>query len=354
MFGLRDAAFLIESLLKTTAASVQVYGNVPGWPNALMVSQPSMPGTCPDAFYNSLASRLYPLSLRPRHPSDNLEPTKSVQLASNNGTIGLPLERAVAGDTTSLGQARKPVSNSPTVVGPASCHRSSLRCSLLKLPASIQAWLRSTPALGGGSSTIASSSDTANDTCSSAAEGIGVSRRRNTRRDGILITFLQFAEDELPVPSPSPFPEPDNDLQLLLLPSTLGHALSVLVSFCRRIRLATFCHCDVTCEHRTRLPPGCSKDERVFLYRISSVVVASHAASASITSSASCASTTSTFFFASAPCPLGTPSWNHWAVGGPRHALPAPCLLRLLPPACGTLVVLVDRRGHMHIQIEYR
>ncbi|KAH9959888.1 hypothetical protein BGW80DRAFT_1256365 [Lactifluus volemus] len=342
MFGSRDAAFFIESLLKTTAASVQVYSNVPGWPNALMVSQPSVPGTRPDAFYNSLASRLYPLSLRPRHPSDNLEPTKSVQLASNNGTIGLPLECAVAGDTTSLGQARKPVSNSPTVVGPASCHRSSSRCSLLKLPASIQAWLRSIPALGGGSSTIASSSDTANDTCSSAAEGIGVSPAERAPRwdlDNVLLStsgwspsaFLQFAEDELPVPSPSPFPEPDNDLQLLSLPSTLGHALSVLVSFRRRIRLATFCHCDVTCEHRTRLPPGCSKDEHVFLYRISSVVVASRAASASVASSASCASTTSTFFFTSAPCPLGTPSWNHWAVGGPRRTLPAPCLLRLLP-----------------------
>ncbi|KAH9976002.1 hypothetical protein BGW80DRAFT_1250832 [Lactifluus volemus] len=127
MFGSRDAAFFIESLLKTTAANVQVYGNVPGWPNALMVSQPSVLSTRPDAYYNSN----FPLWLLDYIPSPSCHvipqtiwspPNQSdwrryveqanlhmpVFFVQNNGTIGLPLERAVAGDTTSLRQAREP------------------------------------------------------------------------------------------------------------------------------------------------------------------------------------------------------------------------------------------------------
>ena len=53
MFGARDAAFFLESLLKMDAQDVHLISNVPGWPNALMVERPSVSSTHPAAIANN-------------------------------------------------------------------------------------------------------------------------------------------------------------------------------------------------------------------------------------------------------------------------------------------------------------
>ncbi|KAF8269779.1 hypothetical protein EI94DRAFT_1724317 [Lactarius quietus] len=124
MFGTRDAAFFLESLLKMDARDVQLIKNVPGFPNALMVSRPSVNGTHPDA----VANNQHPLWLIDFVPQPRLSvvpqqiwspPNQSdwrryveqahlrmpVFFVQNNGVIGLPLPRAAVGDTTSLRNA---------------------------------------------------------------------------------------------------------------------------------------------------------------------------------------------------------------------------------------------------------
>ena len=124
MFGSRDAAFFLESLLKMDARDVHLISNVPGWPNALMVSRPSVSGTQADA----LANNQHPLWLLDFVPLPRLAvvtqqiwspPNQSdwrryveqahlrmpVFFVQNNGVIGLPLPRAAVGDTASLRNA---------------------------------------------------------------------------------------------------------------------------------------------------------------------------------------------------------------------------------------------------------
>ena len=127
MFGSRDAAFFIESLLKMDARDVLLVSNVPGWPNALMVSRPSVAGTNPDA----LTSNNEPLWLldfvpapqvtvvtqqvwTPPNQSDWRRYVEQARLrmpvffVQNNGMIGLPLPRAAVGDTGALRNADRP------------------------------------------------------------------------------------------------------------------------------------------------------------------------------------------------------------------------------------------------------
>jgi hypothetical protein len=127
MFGTRDAPFFLESLLKVDPQDVSLISNVPGWPNALMVSRPSVSGTHHDA----LANNQYPLWLLDFVPAPRLivvtqqiwsPPNQSdwrryveqahlrmpVFFVQNNGAIGLPLSRAAVGDTASLRNADKP------------------------------------------------------------------------------------------------------------------------------------------------------------------------------------------------------------------------------------------------------
>src|SRR6266850_5216526 len=123
MFGERDAAFFIESLLKMNAREVYLVGNVPGWPDALMVQRPSVGDTRYDVMANN--SPLWLLDFIPR-PIYRVVPQKiwtppnqsdwrryveqtnlrmPVFFVQNNGTIGLPLARAAVGDTASLRRA---------------------------------------------------------------------------------------------------------------------------------------------------------------------------------------------------------------------------------------------------------
>jgi len=123
MFGERDAAFFIESLLKMNARDVYLVGNVPGWPDALMVQRPSVGDTRYDVMANN--SPLWLLDFIPR-PIYRVVPQKiwtppnqsdwrryveqtnlrmPVFFVQNNGTIGLPLARAAVGDTASLRRA---------------------------------------------------------------------------------------------------------------------------------------------------------------------------------------------------------------------------------------------------------
>jgi hypothetical protein len=120
MFGERDAAFFIESLLKMNARDVYLVGNVPGWPDALMIQRPSVGDTRYDVLANN--SPLWVLDFIPR-PIYRVVPQKiwtppnqsdwrryveqsnlrmPVFFVQNNGTIGLPLARAAVGDTASL------------------------------------------------------------------------------------------------------------------------------------------------------------------------------------------------------------------------------------------------------------
>ena len=125
MFGRRDAAFFLESLLKVDAQNVRLISNVPGWHNALMVSRPSVSSTHPDALANQHQlwlldfvplPRLVVLSQQIWSPPNQSDWRRYVEQArllmpvffvQNNGVIGLPLSRAVVGDTASLRNADK-------------------------------------------------------------------------------------------------------------------------------------------------------------------------------------------------------------------------------------------------------
>jgi len=126
MFGHRDAAFFIESLLKMNARDVHLFSNVPGWHNALMVSRPSVSGTHPDAFANN-ENPFWLLDFVPLphvtvvtqqiwSPPNQSDWRRYVEQAhlrmpvffvQNDGKIGLPLPRAAVGDTSSLRNADK-------------------------------------------------------------------------------------------------------------------------------------------------------------------------------------------------------------------------------------------------------
>ncbi|KAH9066727.1 hypothetical protein EDB87DRAFT_1678571 [Lactarius vividus] len=109
MFGHRDAAFFIESLLKMNARDVHLISNVPGWHGALMhplwlldfVPQPQVAVVTQQIWTppNQSDWRRYVEQAHLRMP---------VFFVQNNGVIGLPLSRAVVGDTSSLRNADKP------------------------------------------------------------------------------------------------------------------------------------------------------------------------------------------------------------------------------------------------------
>ncbi|KAH9012525.1 hypothetical protein EDB84DRAFT_1535694, partial [Lactarius hengduanensis] len=123
MFGRRDAAFFIESLLKADARDVHLIGNVPDWHSALMVSRPSVSGTRPDAFTNEHPLWLLDFVPQPQvtvvtqqiwTPPNQSDWRRYIEQAhlcmpvffvQNNGAIGLPLSRAAVGDTSSLRNA---------------------------------------------------------------------------------------------------------------------------------------------------------------------------------------------------------------------------------------------------------
>ena len=126
MFGIQDAAFFLESLLKMNPQDVNLISNVPGWPNALMVSRPSVPNTRPDALANNQHPLwildfvpLPPLNVVPQRiwsPPNQSDWRRYVEQADlhmpvffvqNNGMIGLPLSRAAVGDTSSLRHANR-------------------------------------------------------------------------------------------------------------------------------------------------------------------------------------------------------------------------------------------------------
>ena len=127
MFGPRDAAFFIESLLKVDAREVHLVGNVPGWHNALMSQMPSIQ----EAGYALLAPNGQPLWLldfipqRMYHvvpqkiwtPPNQSDWRRYVEQATlrmpvffiqNSGAIGLPLAQALNGDRALLRGADKP------------------------------------------------------------------------------------------------------------------------------------------------------------------------------------------------------------------------------------------------------
>jgi hypothetical protein len=131
MFGQRDAAFFIESLLKTSASNVYLIGNVPGWPNALMAQHPSAEDASPTAVMNLPNMPPCHLWLLDFVPSPNFvvvpqkiwtPPNQSdwrryveqanlrmpVFFVQSDGSIGLPLTRATAGDTAMLHHAASP------------------------------------------------------------------------------------------------------------------------------------------------------------------------------------------------------------------------------------------------------
>ena len=105
---------------------VNLISNVPGWPNALMVSRPSVPNTRPDALANNQHPLwildfvpLPPLNVVPQRiwsPPNQSDWRRYVEQADlhmpvffvqNNGMIGLPLSRAAVGDTSSLRHANR-------------------------------------------------------------------------------------------------------------------------------------------------------------------------------------------------------------------------------------------------------
>jgi hypothetical protein len=127
MFGRRDAAFFIESLLKVNVRDVYLVGNVPGWHSALMSQRPSTHDAIVDAIDNN-NQPLWLLDIIPP-PMYNVVPQqiwtppnqsdwrRYVEQASlrmpvffiqNDGAIGLPLARALAGDRASLRCADMP------------------------------------------------------------------------------------------------------------------------------------------------------------------------------------------------------------------------------------------------------
>ncbi|KAF8498587.1 hypothetical protein F5888DRAFT_1690213 [Russula emetica] len=121
MFGRRDAAFFIESLLKVDVRDVYLVGNVPGWHNALMAQTPSIHDARVDAF-DPTNRPLWLLDIVPPPmyhvvpqkiwtPPNQSDWRRYVEQASlrmpvffiqNDGVIGLPLTRALAGDRQSL------------------------------------------------------------------------------------------------------------------------------------------------------------------------------------------------------------------------------------------------------------
>ena len=121
MFGRRDAAFFIESLLKVNVRDVVLYEKVPGWDSALMVPNPSIN----DGRYVAFAPNNQPLWLldiipQPMYhvvpqkiwtPPNQSDWRRYVEQASlrmpvffiqNDGAIGLPLVRALSGQRALL------------------------------------------------------------------------------------------------------------------------------------------------------------------------------------------------------------------------------------------------------------
>ena len=130
MFGRRDAAFFIESLLKVDVRDVFLIGNVPGWHNALMSQRPSINDARVDAINptNNQQQPLWLLDIVPPPmylvvpqkiwtPPNQSDWRRYVEQASlrmpvffiqNDGAIGLPLTRALAGDRALLRSADMP------------------------------------------------------------------------------------------------------------------------------------------------------------------------------------------------------------------------------------------------------
>jgi hypothetical protein len=117
MFGRGDAAFFIQSLFKVNVRDVYLVGNVPGWPNAFMTRTPSTN----DARVDAIDPNNRPLWLldiippsmnhvvpqqmwTPPNQSDWRRYVEQANLRmpvffiQNDGTIGLPLARAITGD----------------------------------------------------------------------------------------------------------------------------------------------------------------------------------------------------------------------------------------------------------------
>jgi hypothetical protein len=117
MFGRRDAAFFIQSLFKVDVRDVHLVGNVPGWHNALMTRTPSIHDTqvdaidpnhrplwlldiIPPAMYQVVPQQIW----SPPNQSDWRRYVEQANLRmpvffiQNDGTIGLPLARAITGD----------------------------------------------------------------------------------------------------------------------------------------------------------------------------------------------------------------------------------------------------------------
>jgi hypothetical protein len=125
MFGLQDAAFFIEVLLKMDAREVHLVGNVPGWPCALLSQTPSIQEACAVLAPNN--QPLWLLDFIPSHmyhvvpqkiwtPSNQSDWRRYVEQASlrmpvffiqYNGTVGLPLPQALNGDRPLLRGAEK-------------------------------------------------------------------------------------------------------------------------------------------------------------------------------------------------------------------------------------------------------
>lgn len=127
MFGRRDATFFIESLLKVDVAEVYLVKNVPGWHNALMAQRPSIHNARVDAIDpNNRPLWLLDIIPTPMYdvvpqkiwtPPNQSDWRRYVEQASlrmpvffiqNDGAIGLPLARALAGDRASLRFAEMP------------------------------------------------------------------------------------------------------------------------------------------------------------------------------------------------------------------------------------------------------
>jgi hypothetical protein len=120
MFGSRDAAFFIEALLKVRARDVYLVWNVPGWPRALMVSQPSVGDNRYVAvvknqtlwildYVSSSPNSVVPqeMWIPPNHSDwrpyvEQAHLCMPIFFLQHNGTIGLPLPRATVGDTECL------------------------------------------------------------------------------------------------------------------------------------------------------------------------------------------------------------------------------------------------------------
>jgi hypothetical protein len=121
MFGRREAKFFIESLLKVDVEDVYLVGNVPGWDHALMTRTTSIHDARVDAIepYNRplwlldiIPPPMYQVVPQkiwtPPNQSDWRRYVEQANLRmpvffiQNNGTIGLPLARAITGDMALL------------------------------------------------------------------------------------------------------------------------------------------------------------------------------------------------------------------------------------------------------------